>query len=94
MMKKGFKDVYQIDGGVLKYFEETGGKHWEGDCFVFDHRVALRPTLKETDNELCYRCRHPLSQEDLKSPDYIVDVSCPHCINKKSAPKKDSEARA
>jgi UPF0176 protein len=92
MIRKGFKDVYQIDGGILKYLEESEGKYWEGDCFVFDHRVALNPKLKETDNELCYRCRHPLTPEDLKSADYVVDVSCPHCAHKKSC-KSASETR-
>lgn len=94
MMKKGFKDVYQIDGGILKYLEETDGKYWDGDCFVFDHRVAVSPSLKETDNELCYRCRNPLTPEDLKSPDYVVDVSCPHCADKSKKEKPQDAARA
>jgi len=93
MMKKGFKDVYQIDGGILKYLEETDGKHWDGDCFVFDHRVAVSPSLKETENELCYRCRHPLTQKDLESSDYIVDVSCPHCIHKDKKKQSHQESR-
>ncbi len=93
MIKKGFKDVHQIDGGVLKYFEECGGKYWQGDCFVFDHRVAVSPTLKETENELCYRCRHPLTQEDLESPEYVEDVSCPHCFNKNKKLATQKEPR-
>ncbi len=43
----GFKNVFQLEGGILRYFEEVGGEHWSGDCFVFDERVALDPTLKE-----------------------------------------------
>ena len=41
----GLPDVYQLDGGILQYFEDTGGAHFEGDCFVFDERVALAPDL-------------------------------------------------
>ncbi|MFN7662874.1 MAG: sulfurtransferase [Alphaproteobacteria bacterium] len=78
--KEGFKEVYQIDGGILKYFEECGGAFWEGDCFVFDHRVAVNPNLCPTDARLCFRCRSPLSEEEYSSPDYVIDVSCPYCI--------------
>jgi len=41
----GLTDVYQLDGGILQYFEDTGGAHFQGDCFVFDERVALAPDL-------------------------------------------------
>ena len=41
----GLTEVYQLDGGILQYFEDTGGAHFEGDCFVFDERVALAPDL-------------------------------------------------
>jgi UPF0176 protein len=80
---EGFKEVYQIDGGILKYLEECGGKFWDGDCFVFDHRVALDPSLNQTSAKLCFRCREPLTEEDVKSEDYIIDVSCPYCIRSK-----------
>lgn len=53
----GFENVYQLDGGILKYFEECGGKHYTGDCFVFDRRVALNPKLEPTGHALCYDCR-------------------------------------
>jgi UPF0176 protein len=46
MQSMGLANVYQLDGGILKYFEETDGRHWEGDCFVFDERVALSPSLR------------------------------------------------
>jgi predicted sulfurtransferase len=82
--KEGFKEVYQIDGGILKYFEECGGAFWEGDCFVFDQRVALNPSLKQTQARLCFRCRSPLTEEDYTSPAYVIDVSCPYCINTKN----------
>lgn len=81
--KAGFKDVYQIDGGILKYFEECGGAHWQGDCFVFDHRVTLTPQLEQSTASLCFRCREPLTPEEIQSESYVINVSCPYCINKK-----------
>lgn len=82
--KEGFKEVYQIDGGILKYFEECGGAFWEGDCFVFDHRVAVDPFLQPTQAKLCFRCRSPLTESDCQSSDYVIDVSCPYCIHTKN----------
>lgn len=79
MEKAGFRDVYQLDGGILKYFEECGGEHYNGDCFVFDKRVALDPNLNETDLELCYACLRALTVEDQKSELYVPAESCPHC---------------
>ncbi len=75
----GCKEVYQLDGGILKYFEECGGAHYEGDCFVFDHRVSLDASLKETDAQLCFSCQAVLSAEDLASPEYVLGESCPKC---------------
>lgn len=84
MINKGFKEVYQLDGGILQYFEDCGGEHWEGDCFVFDHRVALSPELEETDTSMCFRCRQPLTPEEQKKPEYVLNVSCPYCIDRKN----------
>ena len=84
---QGFKDVYQIKGGILKYFEECGGAHWDGDCFVFDHRVALTPELKQSSAKLCFKCRAPLTADDLKHPHYIPSVACGYCFG---ARKKSS----
>ena len=81
MLKNGFKDVKQIDGGVINYFKETGGAFWKGDCFVFDDRVALDKELKETDYILCYRCREPLNKEEIGSDKYKIDEYCPYCFN-------------
>lgn len=90
--KEGFKEVYQIDGGILKYFEECGGAFWEGDCFVFDHRVALDPSLQQTKAKLCFRCRSPLTEDDYMSNAYIIDVSCPYCVGTKKSLKEESRA--
>lgn len=81
MLEAGFKDVRQLEGGILGYFEQVGGAHWNGDCFVFDHRVALTPELEESNAVQCFACRQPLSMEEQESPDYVVEVSCPYCIH-------------
>jgi UPF0176 protein len=79
MEQEGFEHIYQLDGGILKYFEECGGAHYEGDCFVFDKRVALAPDLKESGLGMCFVCQAILSPEDQASPLYVVEKSCPHC---------------
>ena len=56
-MQKGFPEVYQLDGGILGYFEKCGSSHYEGDCFVFDKRVALNGELKPSGHSLCFNCR-------------------------------------
>ncbi len=80
MEMEGFKEVYQIEGGILKYLEECGDAHWDGDCFVFDHRVALNPHLKQSSAKMCFACRAPLTLEECKTTAYQPAVSCPHCI--------------
>ena len=84
MMKAGFEDVKQLDGGVLEYFKETGGAYWEGDCFVFDERVALDKELNETEYIYCYICREPLSAEEKASLEFKINEYCPYCINKQT----------
>lgn len=79
MVKEGFKNVYQLEGGILKYFEEVGGSHYEGDCFVFDHRTALDPSLDETDTTQCFICREPVTAEEQKMETYKIAESCPRC---------------
>ena len=81
MLKNGFKNVKQIDGGVIKYFEDTGGSYWNGDCFVFDDRVALDKNLNETDYILCFRCREPLNKKEIDSDKYKIDEYCPYCFD-------------
>ena len=82
MLKAGFTDVKQLEGGVLDYFKETGGKYWNGDCFVFDERVALDKDLNETEYIYCYICREPLSAEEKASPDFKINEYCPYCVKK------------
>lgn len=80
MEKQGFRSVYQLEGGILKYFEECGGAHYDGECFVFDQRVGLDPALHETGSSQCYCCQTPLSAEDQEHEHYVAGVSCPYCF--------------
>lgn len=77
---QGFNDVYQLDGGILKYFEECGGAHFEGECFVFDQRVALDPDLCETETTQCYACQAIITPDERSQPEYVAGVSCPRCV--------------
>ena len=79
MEKIGFQQVYQIDGGILKYFEDCGGDHYDGDCFVFDHRVGLDPSLHESDVIKCFACQSPLTAEDQADTRYKFGKCCPYC---------------
>lgn len=80
MEEQGFEQVYQLDGGILKYFEECGGDHYQGDCFVFDKRVAVDPNLQETEFEQCYACQAVLTAEQQQSELYRPPHSCPLCF--------------
>lgn len=80
MQRKGFKQIYQLDGGILKYFEEVGGQHYRGDCFVFDDRVAVGSKLEETGLGLCYACQAVLSVDEQQSPLFVEGKSCPRCF--------------
>lgn len=79
MQQIGFQDVLQLEGGILKYFEECGQQHFDGECFVFDKRVALDGELKETDTALCFACQSTLTFEEQQSPQYVPGESCPYC---------------
>lgn len=79
MHNVGFDSVYQLEGGILKYFEEVGGAHYNGDCFVFDYRTAVNPQLEETATEQCFACRAVVTPREQLSPFYIPGKSCPHC---------------
>ena len=83
MKKEGFENIRQLDGGILKYFEEVGGAHYQGECFVFDERVGVDSGLRETDSVLCYNCQMPLLGSDLTHPHYVYEKSCPHCFHGK-----------
>ncbi|MCX6951128.1 MAG: rhodanese-like domain-containing protein [Verrucomicrobia bacterium] len=83
MERAGFKHVHQLDGGILKYFEECGGAHYDGECFVFDRRVGVDPSLRETRSVICFNCQMPLTVAEQSDPRYVPDLSCPHCAGPK-----------
>ena len=89
MLSEGFDEVYHLEGGILKYLEEVSPKEslWQGECFVFDQRVAIKHGLEVGDYDQCYACRYPLSHEDIRSKKYVPGISCPYCY-KRHTPEK------
>jgi UPF0176 protein len=85
MQNIGYDNVYQLEGGILKYFEEVGGDHYTGDCFVFDYRTALNPKLEPTETVQCFACRAVVTPRQQLAPEYVVGKSCPHCAAARSA---------
>lgn len=83
MLALGFEDVSQLDGGILNYLQTVAPEdsQWQGECFVFDTRVAVDRDLAEGGYVQCHACRRPLSGDDLASADYREGVSCPKCID-------------
>lgn len=81
MLAQGFSEVYQLNGGILRYLEEArqDDNLWQGECFVFDNRVAVDEKLRPGVHQMCYSCRKPLSPEDRQSEKYQPGVSCPAC---------------
>lgn len=81
MLKEGFETVYHLDGGILKYLETVPQEEslWQGECFVFDNRVAVGHGVTLTDTILCHACRAPLLPEDREHPHYEEGISCPKC---------------
>lgn len=90
MEQAGFREVYQLEGGILKYFEECGGSYYDGDCFVFDQRVAVDPQLNETDHTQCFVCQEVVAPGDQASARYVPGKSCPRCFRE---PAEEVEAR-
>jgi len=93
MEREGFESVYQLDGGILKYFEEVGAEHYEGECFVFDQRVGLDPSLHETGSSQCFNCQSPLRPADQEHPHYVPGKSCPYCFRTPAELRAASIAR-
>ena len=91
LVQNGFEEVYHLKGGILNYLEQIDPENskWKGECFVFDHRVAVTHGLKDGQTKLCFSCRWPLSQEDFESPDCEEGVSCPRCSPKLTAERRE-----
>ncbi len=79
MEREGFQHIFQLEGGILKYFEECGSAHYDGECFVFDQRVGLDPSLQETESAQCFRCQTPLTGADQADERYVPGQSCAYC---------------
>ena len=88
MESQGFRNVFQLDGGILKYFEDCGGAHYNGDCFVFDQRVGVDPSLHVSDAAQCFACLSPLTADEQRDTRYVPGKSCPWCY------RTDSEQAA
>ncbi|MEE2961869.1 MAG: rhodanese-related sulfurtransferase [Myxococcota bacterium] len=93
LKQEGFEEVYHLEGGILKYLEQVSKEDslWEGECFVFDNRVAVDHDLHIGSYDQCHACRHPVSHDDMTSEAYQPGVSCPYCIDTLS---NDTRARA
>jgi UPF0176 protein len=90
MMGAGFDEVYHLKGGILKYLEQIPETKslWEGECFVFDQRVAVKHGLELGSYALCPSCRYPLNAQDKQSSLYHEGVTCPHCHDTQTAAQK------
>ncbi|SFV77091.1 Rhodanese domain protein UPF0176 [hydrothermal vent metagenome] len=86
LKSQGFDTVYHLQGGILKYLEEMDEEQslWEGECFVFDDRVAVKHNLEQGQYDQCHACRYPITQEDKQHPHYEKGVSCPRCHGSRS----------
>ena len=93
LIKNGFKNVFQLDGGILNYLEYKKNKKtntWNGECFVFDNRVSINKNLNKGSHEQCYGCRHPITKADMKLKSYVKGTSCKYCIKNKTKKKLSS----
>ena len=83
MLNEGFEEVYHLEGGILKYLEEIPESEstWEGECFVFDSRVAVDHQLEKGRYDQCYGCRHPITEEEKRSEKNQKGVCCPRCYD-------------
>ena len=84
MQNIGYESVYQLEGGILKYFEEVGGAHYTGSCFVFDYRTALTPELEPSGEIRCRNCDAVIKPIEQASPLFIYGKFCPRCADNSS----------
>ena len=90
LKKKGFKNIYQLNGGILNYLNKIKKNEslWKGECFVFDNRISLKHGLKLGSYSMCSGCRIPISSKDKRSNKYEEGVSCPNCYDKLTETQK------
>jgi UPF0176 protein len=91
MLQEGFEAVYHLRGGILSYLEQVpeADSTWQGECFVFDNRVAVNHRLERGSYQQCHGCRHPVSEADQRSPLYEPGICCPHCHHSLSQDKRE-----
>lgn len=94
MKQIGFNEVYHLEGGILKYLEEVPEEKslWEGECFVFDSRVAVKHGLVQGKYDQCFACRMPITEEDKASTYYEKGISCHHCFEEQTLEQKQRHA--
>ncbi|MBT3667286.1 MAG: rhodanese-related sulfurtransferase [Opitutae bacterium] len=92
LLKNGFKEVFHLKGGILNYLEKVDPEEslWEGECFVFDHRVSVVHGLKDGEAKICFGCRWPLNSSDMESEKYEAGICCPHCADSLDPIKRSS----
>ena len=81
LKKKGYKNVFQLKGGILNYLKQINKKQslWKGECYVFDNRISVKHKLKIGTYSMCSACRKPVSIKEKKSNKYVQGISCPKC---------------
>lgn len=90
LKQQGFDEVFHLQGGILNYLEKIPEEDslWQGECFVFDNRVAVNHQLEQGQYDQCYACRMPITEEDKQHPHYAQGISCHHCFNNTDAERK------
>jgi UPF0176 protein len=86
LLNQGFQEVYHLKGGILKYLEDIPPEQslWQGECFVFDQRVAVKHGVEPGSYDLCRGCGQPLSVDDKASPYYQPGLCCHRCHDRLS----------
>lgn len=91
LKQQGFTDVFHLRGGILKYLEEVpeSDSLWEGECFVFDNRVAVNHKLEKGQYDQCHGCRHPITEADKLSSQYLAGIACPRCYDQQTPDQRE-----
>ena len=92
LRENGFKNVFQLDGGIISYFQQTKNKkkNWVGECFVFDERVSIKENLSKGNYDQCFACRTPINDKDKSSEMFREGISCPNCYKITTTKQKKS----
>ena len=95
MKEQGFDEVYHLQGGILKYLEQVPQEQtlWQGECFVFDNRVAVDHDLKRGSYDQCHACRMPITEQEKTLETYTEGLSCHHCYGTVSDEQKQRFAQ-